>query len=265
MKSKLFPLSICSVLLATSAPTLAEEPLTGAAIVQGCSSKYAGETQRSLLSIALTDAAGKKVKYEFVRLWKTYKGKDGIDEKTILFTQYPPESKEVNFMRWSYTSGKQPDMWVYLPELHTVRRVSQRDPKNLDWGFIDEDMRPRALDEDEHRYVGIAAREAQEFYIVESTPKQRSLYGKRVTYFIKTDNWDDCAPARVDYHAPDGELVKRESVRWQKIKGAWVWKTAVMKNMKTLSSAVYDVRDVEVNADIPDAQFTERVLRRGLK
>lgn len=252
-------------LLAVAVPALAEEQLTGAEIVQRCSDRYAGDTQRSLLSIALTDEAGRKVKHEFVRLWKTYKGKDGIAEKTILFTQFPPESKEVNFMRWSYTNGKQPDMWVYLPELHTVRRVSQRDPKNLDWGYVDEDLRPRAIDEDVHRYLGVGTHEAQEFYVVESVPKSRSIYGKRVTYYIKTDNWDDCAPVRVDYHAPGGELIKRENVRWQKIKGAWVWKTAVMKNMKTLTSAVYDMRDVEINVDIPDGQFTERVLRRGLK
>jgi hypothetical protein len=168
-------------------------------------------------------------------------------------------------MRWGYstTSGKPADQWVYLPEMHMVRRVSQRDPANTDWGYGDEDLRIRDLDEDDHRLKQIERIDGREYYVVESVPRNGSAYGKRITHFNKADNWEDCAPRQVDYYDKDGELLKQEFITWQRINTAWVWDTAVMYNVRTKVTATYQMLKTEVNVGLDDRLFSERHLRRG--
>jgi len=250
--------------LGLAVTAVAEEP-SGEDIVNRCYYKYAGEDQRSRLLIVLADTGGKRSTSEYRRLWKNYHGRNGAVEKVMLFTESPAEMRGVNFMRWAYTtsSGKSTDQWVYLPETHMVRRVSQRDPNNMDWGYTDEDLRIRALDEDMHRFDKITQRDGEEFYVVESIPRGNSAYSKRVTHFNKTADWEACTPRQVDYYAKNGELLKQEVITWQKIEDAWVWETAVMHNVQTGVSATYQMLETEVNISLPDAVFSERQLRRG--
>lgn len=264
----MYPRSVLFCLLTLTviaSPVRADQPaLSGAEIVKHCYYKYAGDDQRSQLMIALTDENGKKVKSEYLRLWKNYAGKDGIEDKVILFTQFPPDSKGVNFMRWAYSDlKKNADQWVYLPEMRMVRRVSQRDPNNMDWGFTDEDLRIRALDEDEHVFKEVARFEGGDYYLVESIPKQDPTYGKRVSWFSKADDWQDCLQRRVDYYDKRGELMKSQFMKWERVKDAWVWRTVVVNNSRNSGSAVYDMRNVEVNVGLTDADFTQRTLKLG--
>lgn len=237
----------------------------GDEIVKHCYYKYGGEDQRSHLVIVITDKNGKGAKSEYLRLWKNYNGKDGIVDKVMLFAESPLDIRGVNFMRWGYTSksGKQPDQWVYMPEMNMVRRISQRDPKNMDWGYTDEDLRIRDLDEDEHRFKEIAHEEGEDFYVVESIPRKESAYSKRITRFIKTADWEDCAPRQVDYYDKSGNLLKQEFITWNRLKGAWAWDTAVMYNVRDNTSVTYQMQNTEVNVGLPDHIFNERQLRRG--
>ena len=256
---------LLALLLAHSVTTLSGETLTGADIVEHCYYKYAGDDQRSRLTIIITDPDGKGIKSEYHRIWKHYAGKDGIVEKVILFGESPPDIRGVNYMRWGYssTSGKLADQWVYLPEMNMVRRVSQRDPGTMDWGYTDEDLRIRDLHEDEHRLDRIERIDGQDFYVVVSTPRYESAYGKRITYFNKDDSWEECAPHQVDYYDKNGELLKQEFITWQRINTAWVWDTAVMYNLRTKVTATYQMQETAVNVGLDDRLFSERQLRRG--
>ena len=243
-----------------------DPPLSGEEIVKRCYYKYAGEDQRSRLVIALTDENGKQVKSEYLRLWKNYAGKDGIEDKVILFTEFPPDNKGVNFMRWAYSDlGKTADQWVYLPEMRMVRRVSQRDPKNMDWGFTDEDLRIRALDEDRHVFKETSRLEGGDYYLVESIPKQDANYSKRVSWFNKSEDWKNCLQKRVDYYDKQGELMKTQFLKWENVNGAWVWRTVVMRNARSAASAVYDMREVEVNVGLGEEVFSQRTLKQGYR
>ncbi len=254
--------SVALFLMAGAVAAKAAEP-SATEIVQHCYYKYAGDDQRSRLRITLNDPAGKKISTQFTRLWKDYKGQDGLVDKTILYMTYPPDSRGLNFMRWSYISeGKVPDQWVYLPETRMARRISQRDPENMDWGYTDEDLRIRALDEDVHRYLGATSQENQQYYLVESTPKGNSSYSRRVSWFSKTPDWEDCVESRVDYYNKQGTLIKKQTVRWQKIKNAWLWKTAVAQNMLSNATVVYDMEQVEINVGLKDDDFNQRTLRQ---
>jgi len=253
------------LLLAGLVPLAGGDELSGDEIVKHCNYKYAGDDQRSRLVIVLTDKDGKEARSEYLRLWKNYHGKDGIADKVILFGESPLDIRGVNFMRWGYTakSGKLADQWVYLREMNRVRRVSQRDPNNMDWGYTDEDLRIRDLEEDEHRFLEIAHSDGQDFYVVESIPRHESTYGRLVTRFSKGAGWEDCAPQQVDYYDKNGELIKQQFITWRVMDGAWVWDSAVMSNVRTNISATYYMQNIEINVGLPDRIFSERQLRRG--
>ena len=72
--------------------------------------------------------------------------------------------------------------------MHMVRRASQRDSNKMDWGYTDDDLRIRDIDEDDHHLRQIERSHDQDYSVVESLPRHASAYGKRVCYFNKADD-----------------------------------------------------------------------------
>ena len=86
--------------------------LTGKQIFERCGYKYPGEDQQGKFTVILQDKEGKVLKREYLRYWKDYKGADGVADKMLLFTLYPPEAKGSTFMRVAYAQRDKPvDQW----------------------------------------------------------------------------------------------------------------------------------------------------------
>ncbi len=256
-----------AIMLALLTPfSIVAETLSGSEIVQRCYYKNAGDDQRSRLLVTSTLTNGKKVSSEYIRLWKNYAGKDGIVDKVVLYTA-SAHNQGLAFMRWGYTNDSErlAEQWVYLPEMRIVKRISKRTPEEMDWGFSDDDLRVRDITEDDHRFVEIRTIEGKEFYVVESIPKNDPIYGKRISWFSKHDDWEQCVEKRVDYFDKEMKMLKKQFVTWRQIDGAWVWENAVIKNFKADSTIVYDVKEVEVNVGLDDREFTTRALARGYR
>ncbi len=71
-------------------------------IVSHCNYKNAGIDQRSQLTIILKNQNGEGSRNVYRRWWKAYNGDNGIAEKMLLLTEFPPDAKGVSFMRWAY-------------------------------------------------------------------------------------------------------------------------------------------------------------------
>ncbi len=246
----------------------AEELPSGHEIVSHCEYKNPGPDQTSVLSIILIDKDGNQRKNVYKRLWKFYQGKGGVFDKMVLFTQFPPDAKGTGFMRWGYvaSSGKSADQWLYLPQLRKIRRVSVRDPgdsflgSDLSYGDIDE----RSVDADEHQLLKIDNVAGREFYQVESVPKESdALYSKRVSWYLKADDWEKCVRAKTDYYDRQGLLLKVANLKWQQVDGAWVWDKVLVENVQTRHRSMFGVTDVSVDVGLKDRQFTERALKKG--
>ncbi len=246
----------------------AEGVLSGEEIVNKCYYKYAGKDQRSHMSITVQAPGGKPATSTYTRLWKDYDGEDELVDKVVLFTETPPHNKDLAFMRWGYSavSDKNPDMWIYLPDMQKVRRLSQRNPTDQEWVIRDEDLRLREPIEDEHRYLGTEAVDGHEYHLVEFTPKKEDpAYSKRVSWFSKSDNWDECVERRVDYYNKDGEMVKQRMVEWKQIGDAWTWDKVSIISTINDASIIYDMDKVEVNVGLDDNIFTQATMRRGYR
>ncbi len=255
-----------SIVVAAVLPVaaLAETP-SAEEIVKQCYYKNQGKDQHTRLAIAIKSADGKENASEYTRYWKDAAGEGDLEEKMVLFTLSPKESRGVNYMRWAYrsASGKPPEQWVYLPELQTVRRVSQRDPNDMTWGLTDEDFRIRAIDEDDHQLVETRTTPEGTIYVIQYTPRSPSVYSRWISEFIKPDGWSTCSRRSDKFYDKNDRILKKVSYSWIVLDNTWVWDTVTIENQRDLSVVTYKTLDARVNVGLVDEDFTERRLKRG--
>lgn len=245
--------------------------ITADQLVQRCYFKYPGDDQKSQLTILLRDKDGKEKKYIYRRYWKDYKGRDGFADKMVLFTQYPPDGEGTGFMRWSYplATDKNPDQWVYLPVLRNMRRVSVRDPSDSFLGsdLTQFDIAGHQLDGSDNTIMRTVRRGNDILFEVRSVPrdKAKAIYGGYITVFEKGPgpDWDNCLISEMQYYDKHGDLLKKESFKWQKVGKAWVWDTVKVDNVQSGHGSLFNIANVQINVGLQDEVFTERNLKTG--
>lgn len=243
-------------------------PVSADEIVRNCENKYAGNDQKSRLTIVNRNKDGSERKNIYVRFLKNYEPSGEVMQKMLLTSEFPPEAKGLTFMRWEYglTTGKVPEQWLYTPSLRNVRRVSIRDPSESFLGttLTLGDIAYRAADQDKHNLLGVERNIDGEFYVVESIPKEQgSLYSKVVNYYTKTANWDQCVKVHAIFFDTKGIQLKKQSLQWQQVGNAWVWSHVQVENTQNQQISTFDLTDVEINPGLNEELFTERNLRKG--
>lgn len=245
-------------------------PLTGSEIFRRCGFKDPGQDQTSRFTVLLRNKEGLVKKSEYIRIWRDFGGENDIADKMLLFTIYPPDAKGAAFMRVAYTRARdyKVDQWIYLPVLKKIRRVTIRDPGDsfLSSNLTYADVSQRALEDDVHHFLEVRQVKDLEFYVVESVPKEeKPLYSKRIFWFQKTPDWDDCSNVRIDYYDKSGDLLKEQFIKWQRVNGAWIWDRVLVRNVQNQTASVFQLSGVRINTGIDPDLFTERTLVRGLK
>ncbi len=247
-----------------------EKPLpTGTEIFERCGYKFPGSDQRSIFTVMIKDRHGRIKKSVYTRLWKDFKGRDGIDDKMMLFTTYPPEAKGAAFLRVAYGAEKERkvDQWIYLPALRKIRRVSIRDPGDsfLNSNLTYADVGRRSINEDSHRLISVRETKGMSFYVVESIPKEKKpQYGKRIFWFKKTPQWKDCVNTRIEYYNQQGDLIKDQFIKWQQVGNAWVWDRVLVQSHAKRTASVFILSQVYIDSGIDSKLFNVRTLQRGL-
>ena len=254
-----------AVATSLSAAPVADIP-TGKEVFERCNYKYPGEDQRSTLTITLREKDGSERKNVYHRLWKDYKGADGVVDKMVLYTEFPPDAEGAAFMRWAYTesSDKNADQWIYLPVLKKIRRVAIRDPGDSFLGsdLTYADISRRDINADTHKLTQVLQRGDKKYFAVESTPVDQKgwLYSKTISWFEKGQDWNGCVKRQVDYYDKKGLPLKQELIKWQQVGSAWVWSQVLVKNLQTGHSSLFRITDVKINVGLQDDAFTERAL-----
>lgn len=253
---------------AETAAASATGPVSADEIVRNCENKYAGNDQKSRLTIVNRNKDGSERKNVYVRFLKNYEPNGEVMQKMLLTSEFPPEAKGLTFMRWEYglTTGKVPEQWLYTPSLRNVRRVSIRDPSESFLGttLTLGDIAYRAAEQDQHSLLGIERNIDGEFYVVESVPKEpASLYSKVVNYYTKAASWDQCVKVHAIFFDTKGIQLKKQNLHWQQVANAWVWSHVEVENTQNQQVSTFELSDVEINPGLSDELFTERSLRKG--
>jgi len=226
---------------------------------------YQVEDQKNTVNLLLIERDGSKKKIIATRFWKNYRSKKGVDSKMLLITEFPPDSRGISFLIWDYSKkNKGDDLWLYLPALRMVRRISAQDQNDAFLGsdLTFGDMGQRRLDEDVHTFLKEEAYRGTPVYLVESAPIEKSsIYSKKTSWISKKD-W---TVLKIDYYDRNKKLLKRQTIDWQTVNGLFVWKETNVTNVQNGHRTLFGVGDLEVNIGLQDGDFTERTLKRGRK
>lgn len=238
--------------------------MTAEQIVEKAEGVYAGQDQQSKLTFTIRETDGAERKVVLRRYWKNYDD-TAIDSKVLVFHEYPPDAKGTAFMVWTYKASahKPEDMWIYLPILRKVQKL----PEHPDEIFSGANLKPadmvrRDATLDKHKLLREETIENQQYYVIESTPKERNStynYGK-VVRWIKKNNF---LKERVHYYSEDGTLLKTQDINWKHVKNASVWEKVVIKNVKTGVQTILSISDVEIDKGLDDKAFSERTMNAG--
>lgn len=248
--------------------------LTAFEIVEASYKVYRGEDAYARLNFTFHTEDNRTSKVVMSMAWKNYHNQNGIDSKIIMFNEFPPDTMDVGFMAWLYDSGtkKQDDMWLYLPELMTVRKMGYTD-NALQQNTSDQDyakselkrheLMPRHPQMDDHILVGIESIDGEECYIIESSPKDSMTlpYARRVQW-ITTANF---LPVRIDYLNDDDKIQKQQSILWQNIDNVWTWDKVTAVNIETGNRTELEQTIMLINVGLRDDIFTKRMMKLGAK
>ncbi len=273
-------------LLLVSAQPCAQEPVHGedaASVMQRAYEVHGGRDSFSRIHFHFEFDQGRSSTTSLVMAFRRESG--DVDYRVIMFSESPPDRKDTGFLGVFYRpgAGKEDEMWLYLPELRSTRRLmhSQQShdhgahdmaghmrhgesPDEFSVSELDhEELMPRWPGLDEHRLLAIEDVDGRPAWKIESIPRDpaTSVYGKRVQWIDR----ERALPLRIEYHAPGGRLVKTQTQEWRSYGDAWLWERVVAINHLNGHRTVLEQSDVRVDAGLPDDLFSRRVLSRGVK
>src|SRR4030042_7154419 len=144
---------------------------------------------------------------------KNYRGKEGINFKSVIRYRDPAKISRRSTLTWNYTDGRR-DYWYFMFGFTVAQRASDleriRSQAEVDFN-LDEygDINPG---EERHTLVKSEAVQGKMCYIVESTPiKNEKKYSKR----ISSIDQQSLIPLRIEYYDRKGALFKVLTITWQ--------------------------------------------------
>ncbi len=259
---KINSLILAAVLLVVTAGFASAQSITGLQVMQNVYNRPTGPDVRSELTMTLINSRGSTR----VRTIKQFTKEYGADEKSIMFFTAPADVKNTSFMDWSYGDiNKEDDMWIYLPALKKVKRISSESKSDYFMGsdFTYDDLGDRKPEQDNHKIIKEEKVNGKDCYVVESVPKDPDyMYSKTITWVIK-DSW---VGAKKEFYDEDGELLKTLTVnKIEKIDGYWVILDMLMDNVQKDHKTSMVLKNVIIGKGIKDSYFTERQMKKGVR
>ncbi|MDT8318442.1 MAG: outer membrane lipoprotein-sorting protein [bacterium] len=197
------------------------------------------------------------------RYWIDMEGKNGLDEKSIIFFDEPSDVKGTSLLNWSYEDAeKDDDQWLYLPALRKIKRIASSDKEKSFMGsdLTFDDMGDRNIMEDEYKLLGEENFNGHGCFVVEMTPKDKKyMYSRKV-------KWIDAAQFidyKTEFYDRKGRFLKRQLIEWKQIDNVWVITRMSVKNDQTGHSTVIEIGDISLNGGVKESQFTKRKMESG--
>ena len=192
--------------------------------------------------------------------------KFGVDERSLIRFVEPADVRDTQFLSWTYeAAGVEDDMWVFFPSENLVRRISGGGKKGsfMRSDFANEDIEPRAVDDDVHTMIERTTLADREAYLVESRPTpakaKDSNYAKR-RIWVDTEYW---LPLQIEYFDRRDRLLKRLTQGGiEEIDGIWTATKLIMETPRRNSRTLMQYDDIRYDVDITDSAFEQTSLKR---
>ena len=255
------PALVLAIGLATSA---AAEPETVEEIDACIRANRPEQTSVATLTFRAMDRVGSVTEKSGTLTWKNF---DNGLSRVVLRFHYP------NDLRGSAVlliekKEKLPDMFMCLPALQKVRRVTTRMVSSSMFGtdFSYEDFQrlqgySQSLTSRRLEDAVVAGRPV---YVVERTlaADSGSAYERIVDYVDR----ETCVPLKTESHESGGRLRKALSAdpaKIERIEGLWVSRSNVMRDLLDETETSLDVEKIEINERVSRKVFTSTDLERN--
>jgi len=203
---------------------------------------------------------------------------DDLDFKDVVTVINPQNVKGLSVLTWTYISpNKDQEVWLWLPSLRKIRRVSQSEGDDSFIGAdstYDEVMTRKWEDETytmigEEKFKGYHSWHTDksyygglDCYVVEATSKKKDwYYVKRRIWFEK----DTALNVYEDYYNERGELFKNIFRLWSD-QSEMKYRTYLLPeftNLKENHSSSLPIQDIKFDRGLDENAFSERVLMRS--
>lgn len=254
------------LLLATApVPSRAQSPPTGREVMERYDAQDRTRDSEVTVDMTIENARGRS-RERVLTLWSKTRD-DGTRMQLIRFLE-PADVEGTGFLQVE-NRDRDDDLWLYLPALRRVRRISGADRRDRFVGtdFTFEDLDPEDLDA--HRYTflrddSVDGRPVQVVEAVATDPirAEESGYGRRVLWIARERH----VLLRADLYARDGALAKRlTAARVRQVADTDRWRPhrLVMDDLRRGGRTVLRMTSYVLDQGLPDELFTERYLRRG--
>jgi outer membrane lipoprotein-sorting protein len=218
----------------------------------------AADDQRARVSMRLVNPQGKERKREMTLLRKDLES--GGEQRYYIYFHAPADVKGTAFLVWKYPA-REDDRWIFIPAIKLVRRIAADDKRSSFVGsdFTYEDVSGRDVRDEAHRLLGEETLAGRPVYRIESTPKAKLDYGRRLSW-VDRERW---LPLKEEYYDSRGKLLRTftaDAVR--QVDGHWTVMRRTMRNAQSghRTEVVYD--EVSYGIGLDNDLFSERYLQR---
>ncbi|MDR2111218.1 MAG: outer membrane lipoprotein-sorting protein [Spirochaetaceae bacterium] len=248
-----------TILLLAGAVRVCAQTPAGYDIMKLAGDRYTGDTAGYNLTMTLESGRGAPRVRELTYYFKDY----GDTEKVFMIFKTPRDVAGTKYLSFSYDDDRDDDVWLYLPAMQRVRRVSGSG-KNDDFmgtDFTYEDMGSRNLNKDTFSLRGEETLNGEPCWVVEARAKdRRDPYGRRVIWVRK----DSYVINAVDYYDRQDRLLKELRVSGiRRIDGIWTALRMEMTNVRNRHSTVIEMSGIRFNIPLDDSLFAVTSLDRG--
>lgn len=247
------------------------EELTATEIMLKVDQRDTGKSSATEAQFILIDKKGR----QRVRRTKGFMKKYGDDQKDISIFYFPPDIEGTGFLNYSWgESGKDDDIWMYLPAINRTKRLPSSDRAGSFMGtdFSYADFERPEVDYYNYRFVDdVSVIDDHEVWVIEREPKEK--YKDKVlhdTGYIKSQLWirkDILFPVKSKHWVQKGQKIKLfEASDLENVNGVWIAKRRQMKtlvNGQTQSSTTMKVTSANYNIALDDNLFQIQRLERG--
>ena len=254
------PIVFSAALLAVFAlgASAARAELSGTEVMTRVEQREIGKDETSQVTLTLFTKEGQRRER---KLLLQRKGK-ADQKKVLIHFLSPADVRGVGFLVWRHP-GKDDDRWLYLPDLHMVRRIAAADKRGSFVGsdFVYEDIAGRDVDQDQHALTGSESIGGKDCYVVKSVPlDSRSAEFEHKVSWIRKDNF---VVVQEMYYDHQGNPLKKLTIDiLEKIQEIWTMRKQTMLNLQTGHYTVVTWDKVKYNTSLGEEVFTERYLSR---
>lgn len=218
---------------------------------------YAGDDGKSEVKMTLVDKKGKERVREFTMLRLDVE--EGGEQRYYTYFSAPSDVSRTTFMVIKKVPGDD-DRWIYVPALDLVRRLSANDANSSFVGsdFTYEDVSGRHWLDDEHSLVGEDELEGTKVWVVESTPKEKSNWTRRVSYIAQ----DSYLPLKEEYFDKKDKLFRQFTAdKIEVVDDIPTVTVRTMTNLEKNQHTTVEFAVIEYNVGVSKDIFQERYLK----